>query len=167
MIRLDDLVHFLNELLHVGTQKEKAGLAIRAAAEVYKVGAAVDLSLQVIAEASRLNCDFLFTHHAAWPSTDADLAQVKTALIKEKRLSLYTCHEPLDTHPEIGRAISLVDILGWEAIQSFCDDLGVLARPPSQANLADLERTVSDKLRTSLSVLRGGNSIGLVGVIAG
>ena len=88
MIPLDQVVAFLDGFLDVKKYGEATGLAISGRREIRKIGGAVDLSMHAIEQAAALRCDLLFTHHAAWRSTDADLVDVKHKLMRRHGLSL-------------------------------------------------------------------------------
>ena len=94
---LVEVQNFLDELLAVGgLEKDSNGLVIDGQPMVTKVGLAVNCSLQAIESAHARRCDLLVTHHAAWPTTDAHLAEQKYDRLRELGISLYVAHECLD-----------------------------------------------------------------------
>ena len=106
-MKLDAIVHFLDGFLNPKAYGQDTGLRISCAAEVRKVGAAVNLSFYAIEQAKHSGCDLLFTHHDAWDSTDADLVDRKHELLRRHNISLYVSHDPLDHHPEFGTSVVL------------------------------------------------------------
>jgi len=167
MIPLHQTVAFLDSFLDVKTHGEDTGLVISGRPEVRKVGAAVDLSMYVIDRAAALGCDLLFTHHAAWRSTDADLVDVKHKLMRSRGLSLYTSHDPLDKHPEAGTAVVLAQTLGWRIRSAFCDGMGVLAESPASGTLTEVAEHVGEKLGVAPCLFDSGAAISPVAIIAG
>jgi putative NIF3 family GTP cyclohydrolase 1 type 2 len=88
---------YLDELLAVAElEPESNGLVLEGRAAVGKVGLAVNCSLQAIESAHTRRCDLLVTHHAAWPSTDAHLAEQKYDRLRELGIGLYVAHDCLD-----------------------------------------------------------------------
>jgi putative NIF3 family GTP cyclohydrolase 1 type 2 len=79
-----------------GLDQESNGLVIEGQPEVGKVGLAINCSLQAIESAHARRCDLLLTHHAAWPDTDAHLAEQKYDRLRELGISLYVAHDCLD-----------------------------------------------------------------------
>jgi putative NIF3 family GTP cyclohydrolase 1 type 2 len=65
----------------------------------------------------------IFTHHPlAYSEKAADFTPIKVEQLeelKEHHISLYSCHAPLDCHPEISTANALADALGLEDQKRF------------------------------------------------
>jgi putative NIF3 family GTP cyclohydrolase 1 type 2 len=99
---------YLDELLRVaGLEESGNGLVIGGRPLVSKVGLAVNCSFQAIEGAAERSCDLLVTHHAAWSSTDAHLAEEKYDRLRELGVNLYVAHECLDLARDIGTADAL------------------------------------------------------------
>ena len=94
---LVEVTDYLDELLNVaGLEEDSNGLVVSGRPVVTKVGLAVNCSLQAIESAHTRRCDLLLTHHAAWPSTDAHLADRKYDRLRQLDISLYVAHDCLD-----------------------------------------------------------------------
>jgi dinuclear metal center YbgI/SA1388 family protein len=94
---LIEVKDYLDELLNVdGLDADSNGLVVGGRPMITKVGLAVNCSLQVIASAELRRCDLLLTHHAAWPSTDAHLADQKYDRLRQLGINLYVAHDCLD-----------------------------------------------------------------------
>ena len=168
MVGLDNIVSYLDKLLDVGKyERDSNGLVISGRDCVRKVGGAVNLSLTSIRKAAGDGCDLLFTHHAAWKSTDADLVDVKHRLIRDANLSLYVAHDSLDFHAEVGSAMSLTRVLNWEVEGFFCDGLGVLVRPSDDASLDDITRRIARDISPDVMVWRQNGTVNFIGIIPG
>jgi putative NIF3 family GTP cyclohydrolase 1 type 2 len=100
---LTEVQGYLDELLAIGgLERESNGLVIPGRPLVTKVGLAVNCSLQAIESAHARRCDLLLTHHAAWPATDAHLADQKYDRLREMGISLYVAHDCLDRARDFG-----------------------------------------------------------------
>jgi dinuclear metal center YbgI/SA1388 family protein len=98
----------LDNLLNVEVlEPDSNGLVVDGRPTVAKVGLAVNCSFQVIESANERGCDLLLTHHAAWPSTDAYLADRKYDRLQELGISLYVAHDCLDRARGFGTADAL------------------------------------------------------------
>jgi len=166
-MKLDTIVNFLDGILKVKAHGENSGLKLTGRTKISKIGGAVDLSLSAIKQASQTGCDFLFTHHDAWSSTDADLAEKKTEFLRQRKISTYVSHDPLDLHPELGTAVSLARALSWHISDSFMNNLGVIAEVNNIFTLEELIPHVSATLNNKLYVVPAGGKIDRVGIIAG
>jgi dinuclear metal center YbgI/SA1388 family protein len=166
-MNLDKIVNYLDEFLNVKAHGEKTGLKITGKTKVRKLAAAVDLSLKAIDQAKKKGCDFLITHHDAWKSTDAELAEKKVHLLNEYEISTYVSHDPLDAHSEIGTSISLARALNWFDSAFFLDNIGVIVEPNSISTFDELIQHIEATLGTKLQIVRGNQNIGRVAIIAG
>ncbi len=167
MVSLSDVVSFLDRLLRVKELGEDTGLIISGEEDVEIVCGAVNLSFNSIEQAIDRDCNLLFTHHAAWKSTDADLVEVKHSRIRDAGMSWYVSHDPLDLHPEVGTAISLARVLNWEVKKFFCDGLGVLAKPGETTSLDALRLQIAEGINPNVQIWKQRETIDLVGIIAG
>lgn len=121
------------------------GLQIQNNGTVSAIGAAVDASLPAFEAAVSLGIDFLIVHHGLFwnpiPSfTGLHYAKLKFAF--DHNLAVYSCHLPLDAHPEIGNNRLLADALGLRPLKGFLNhegtDVALLAEAPaSRAVLAE------------------------------
>ncbi len=95
------------------------GLQFENSGNVKKVGAAVDASATVFAEAARRGIDLLLVHHgmfwqAQHPVVGPIYEKFKTLL--DADLAVYSAHLPLDKHREIGNNALLAKSLGLEIL---------------------------------------------------
>src|SRR5437867_9524680 len=106
MASLIQIVRHLDKYLRVGEIEDWPnalnGLQIENSGRVTKIGAAVDVSTRVLAQAAREQVNFLIVHHGLfWPGlqpvTSSLRRQLKLAL--ENDIALYSAHLPLDVHP--------------------------------------------------------------------
>ena len=89
---------------------------------VSKIGAAVDAGLVPFQKAIEAKIDFLIVHHGMFwngqkPIVGTEYQKIR-ALI-EGNLAVYSCHLPLDAHPEIGNNALLAQRLGIQPAGTF------------------------------------------------
>ncbi|MCH6256732.1 Nif3-like dinuclear metal center hexameric protein [Puniceicoccaceae bacterium K14] len=132
MTQLSDLVNFCNERSQISRVKDFPGayngLQFENSGQVTKIGAAVDSGLIPFQKSIAAGIDFLIVHHGMhWngvrPAVGVEYQKIK-ALI-EGNLAVYSCHLPLDAHPEIGNSAILATKLGIEACGTFAPYEGV------------------------------------------
>lgn len=178
-MKLEFLVQYLDEYLGVSTHPDDPaalnGLQVGGPDEVRRVVAAVDASEASIAEAVRRNADLLLVHHGLFweglrPLTGRLLRRVRPLV--EKGVALYSCHLPLDSHPEVGNCALLARSLGITPAGRFAayhgvgiGVHGVVDSPLApEALAARAEQAVGSPVR----LLRGGpDRIERVGVLTG
>src|SRR5437879_2894328 len=104
-----EIVRYTDDYLRsrgiVDVENAQNGLQIENSGEVTKIGAAVDISTRVLAEAAKRNVDLLIVHHGLFwlglqPVIGALRRQLKLAF--ENDIAVYSAHLPLDLHPEVG-----------------------------------------------------------------
>src|SRR5207249_12272305 len=103
------------------------GLQIENSGRITRLGAAVDVSTRVLAEAAKKKVDLLIVHHGLfWPGlqpvTRALRRQLHLAF--ENDIALYSAHLPLDIHPKVGNNAKLVEALGLKSAQPFLEEKG-------------------------------------------
>lgn len=81
------------------------------------IGAAVDANIKTFEKAIEAKVDFLIVHHGLFwngitPITGTNYKKLK--LLLDHNIALYSCHLPLDGHPEIGNNACLAKELGLE-----------------------------------------------------
>ncbi|MDR2806869.1 MAG: Nif3-like dinuclear metal center hexameric protein [Puniceicoccales bacterium] len=116
---LFEVIQYCDERLNIEAiaDEERAcnGLQFQNSGEINKIAAAVDASLEVIEKAAAIEANFLIVHHglfwgATIPIRDAVYEKYKYLIAHD--IALYSCHLPLDAHPEIGNNAILAKILG-------------------------------------------------------
>lgn len=103
------------------------GLQIENSGGITRVGAAVDVSTRVLAEAAKKKVDLLIVHHGLFwaglqPVTRALRRKLQIAF--ENDIALYSAHLPLDIHPNAGNNAQLVAALGLKSAQPFLEEKG-------------------------------------------
>ncbi len=130
---------------------------------VTKIGAAVDAGLVPFQKAIEAKIDFLIVHHGmfwqgARPVVGSEHAKVK-ALV-EGNLAVYSCHLPLDAHPEIGNNALLAKKLGIVHEGSFLPyqgtDIGFVGS--WQSTRADLRAALKSVFGQRFSAMEFGSS---------
>jgi dinuclear metal center YbgI/SA1388 family protein len=131
MASLDEIVSYTNRFLRIRDVDDWDnafnGLQIENSGRVTRIGAAVDVSTQVLTEAQKRDVNFLIVHHGLfWPG----LQPIQGALRRQLRLAfendiaLYSAHLPLDIHPRVGNNAQLVAALGLKSAQPFLEEKG-------------------------------------------
>ncbi len=119
MPTLADLVAFCDQSTRRSAWKDHPnalnGLQLENNGRVTKIGAAVDAGRVPFARAAAAGVDFLIVHHGLYwtapqPMTGAHYARFATAI--QANLAVYSCHLPLDGHPELGNNALLARQLG-------------------------------------------------------
>lgn len=119
MVDLGRLVSFLDQYLNVSGFSEPTlnGLQVSGPKQVQRVAFAVDGVLHTFEAAAAWKADLMIVHHGLywgrqWPLRGADYKRIK--VLMEGPMALYAAHWPLDAHPEVGHAATLLRQLGAE-----------------------------------------------------
>ena len=111
------------------------GLQVEGRREIKKIAVCVDACLATIAQAIALDADFMIVHHGLFWGAKAPVTGAyyqRLALLIKNDLPLYSCHLPLDIHPEVGNNAVLARKLGLEPTGTFGEfegtPIGVTAR---------------------------------------
>lgn len=183
MIKRDELVKFLNEMLKLKDfpgDISNNGLQIEGREKVEKILFAVDACQEVFDIAKEEKCDFIFVHHGIswggglkrWVGMDAR----RFAALFNNGISLYGCHLPLDAHDTYGNNAVLSDIVGLKNRKAFFEYDGAeigfsgnFDRAQSLENIAavlgealeitPLLRGDAQKLISSAAIVSGGGGI--------
>jgi len=120
-MKLESIFQYLNSYLLVGGHPDYPnavnGLQVEGPKEVSHVAVAVDASEAAIAEAVTRGADLLIVHHGLfWDGLEPLVGRHfrKVRALIEGKVALYSCHLPLDSHPEVGNCILLAKALGLE-----------------------------------------------------
>jgi dinuclear metal center YbgI/SA1388 family protein len=161
---------YLDELLDVaGLEESGNGLIVGGRPQVSKIGLAVNCSFQAIEDAAQRRCELLITHHAAWPSTDAHLAEQKYERLRQLGLNLYAAHECLDQAREFGTADALARSIDV-AIQGPFKPNGEHAwgvHGITTGHFSQLVTRVGSKLGIEPQAWKNTDSFGHVAIVAG
>lgn len=90
--------------------------------EVETVAFAVDAASQTIEAAAERGADALVVHHGiSWGGIERVTGREYDHVSKliENDLALYVSHLPLDSHPELGNAAGIADLLGLGSREAF------------------------------------------------
>jgi dinuclear metal center YbgI/SA1388 family protein len=161
---------YLDELLQVaGLEESSNGLLVGGRPMVKKVGLAVNCSFQALEGAGQRQCDLLITHHAAWPSSDAHLAEQKYERLRQLGINLYVAHDCLDRARDFGTADSLARAVRVAIQKPFKADgeyeLGV--HGVTTGNFAEFAARVASQLGTEPTAWKNSASFGQVAIVAG
>lgn len=121
MAALHEIVDFLAEYLKLDEFEDSSlnGLQIEGAAEVTKIGAAVDAGLAVLEDAAARGVNLLLVHHGLFWGQPRAVTGAHKEFIRlslEKGISLFAAHLPLDAHPRLGNNALLSRLLELDAI---------------------------------------------------
>ena len=116
---LNDLVNYCNERLRVASIEDYEGavngLQFQNSGKVRCIASAVDGSLEVIQKAADLNVQLLIVHHGLFWGKHVPIIKnfyEKYKLLIQNDIAVYSCHLPLDGHPEIGNNAQIAKLLG-------------------------------------------------------
>ena len=117
MVQRDELIKWLNDYLKISQFSDYCpnGLQLEGNSEIKLITCAVSSSLSMIKKSVQINSDLLIVHHGLiwkgdWNTiTGGYYQRVKTAL--DHNLNIAGYHLPLDSHQEIGNAVSLGKLL--------------------------------------------------------
>jgi dinuclear metal center YbgI/SA1388 family protein len=90
--------------------------------EVERVAFAVDAAEQTIEEAATWGADALVVHHGlSWGGIERVTGRQYRRItpLVENDVALYVSHLPLDSHPELGNAAGVADLLGLDSREPF------------------------------------------------
>jgi len=149
------------------------GLQIENSGRVTKIGAAVDVSTQVLTAAPKRHVDLLLVHHGLfWPGlqtvTGVFHRQLKLAF--ENDIALYSAHLPLDVHPDVGNNAQLAAALGFKSTKPFLEEKGELVglRARDALPRAELIRKLRRVLRGPIKTFNfGPKETTRIGIVTG
>ena len=178
-MKLESLVQYLDEYLgatgHPDYPGALNGLQVGGPEAVERIVVAVDASEASITEAAARGADLMIVHHGLFwgglrPLTGRNLRRVRGLL--ENRIALYSCHLPLDGHPEVGNSALLARAIGLQLEGRFAAyqgaEVGWHGRPTQPLDLPGLVATLETTLEGPVHVVPGGpERIDRVGVVTG
>jgi len=143
--------------------------------EVSRVAATVDLSTATIEKAQACGADLLVVHHGLFWGGLRNISGAYGARVRaliEADMALYSCHLPLDSHPEVGNCVLLARALSLNLKGRFggyqnCE-IGWWGELPRPMNLDDLTEQIEEAVGGRVRSVAGGTRPPfLVGVITG
>ena len=154
---LTELVAYLNDYLSVRDipdyREAYNGLQVEGRREIRKIAVCVDACLATITQAIAVQADLMIVHHGLFWGAKAPVTgayyQRLAALIKND-LPLYSCHLPLDVHPEVGNNAVLARKLGLEPTGTFGEFEGTPIGVTAQTELSRAEFV--SRVRAALNI---------------
>lgn len=179
-MKLESLLQYLDGYLQISAHPDYPGalngLQVEGGREeISHLVAAVDASEAAILEAIECGADVLMVHHGLFwggprPLTGRLMRRVRPLV--EAGVSLWSCHLPLDGHPEVGNSALLAKALGLEIEGRFAAyqgaQVGWHGRLEPALGAEELRARAVDALGGPVRVLDGGpERIERVGVVTG
>jgi len=151
------------------------GLQVAGSSQVFKIGFAVDPSLDAISKAKEAKCQMLIVHHGLFwgepvPITNALHKRVK--MLIDSNINLYAVHLPLDIDERFGNNIEISKKLGLINLERFGGSeglmLGFKGFLDKEIRLSDFLETAEQKIgRIINKACFGPTNIKKIGVISG
>ncbi len=174
---LQELVAYLDDYLAIGSVPDYPdafnGLQVEGRETVNRVALAVDACAATIEQAVAGSADMLLVHHGLFWGSKAPVTgpyyRRLSGLIRAG-MSLYSCHLPLDAHPEVGNNHVLARRLGLHPGGRFGEHEGVPIGVWADVEIerSDLAHKLSDELNVLPLVLTTGPStVKRVAVVTG
>jgi putative NIF3 family GTP cyclohydrolase 1 type 2 len=118
------------------------GLMLKGAEEVSNVFLAVfptdDVLIKFLDQSQE--GDLLFMHHplfmecgdprGAWGKGFVPIKEHFIDAVREKKLSIYTCHMPMDVNKKVGTSISIAEAFHATVVDSFFEECGLICEIP-------------------------------------
>jgi dinuclear metal center YbgI/SA1388 family protein len=154
-MRRDELVAYLNDLLHVGAIKDISnnGLQVEGSDEVSRLALAVDAGQAAIQGAEEAGAQMLVVHHGFFwgkPLMVTGIHRKRLHRLFAADISLYAVHLPLDFHDDVGNNVTLARWLALEGVAPFGDykgyPAGVKGQYPEAVPLDRFVRRVEEVL---------------------
>jgi dinuclear metal center YbgI/SA1388 family protein len=177
-ISRDSIVSLLDKTLRTSDIPDRSvnGLQVEGAAEVTKIGLAVDASLETYKLAKKNGCLMVIVHHGMiWEGiksvTGPIYKQIK--FLAENNINLYASHLPLDLHPTLGNNILIAKTLRLKNVQPFGMykngmHIGYEGYLPRPAPLKSVSELMKKKFGGQATVLPfGPQKISRVAIISG
>ncbi|MDR2201043.1 MAG: Nif3-like dinuclear metal center hexameric protein [Puniceicoccales bacterium] len=173
---LSDIVKYCNERLDIGAFEDYEnafnGLQFQNSGSVSKVAAAVDASSEAIEKAVQRGADLLVVHHGLfWGKTIpvTHLIYEKYKQLMDHDLAIYSCHLPLDAHPEIGNNALLAQLLGLTEIEKAFElhngKIGVIGNCSMERGAFKL--FLESTFPRVIAMEFGPENIGKIGIVSG
>lgn len=178
-MQLESLLQYVDEYLSVKEHPDYPtalnGLQVAGPDRVSLVTTAVDASAASISEAVTRGADLLIVHHGLFwgglrPITGPLFQRVSTLI--QAGTALYSCHLPLDAHPEVGNAALLGRALGLTLDGRFAAfdgaEIGWHGSLPEPMDLSALVALTQSAVGGAVHSIPGGpDRVERVGVVTG
>lgn len=131
-MKLESILQYLESVLEVSGHPDYStalnGLQVEGPAEVGRICASVDVSEEVIQAAAAAGADLLIVHHGLFWSGLQPLIGRRFRKVRgliDAEVGLYSCHLPLDAHPEYGNCALLSRAIGVDPVDRLGSYKGV------------------------------------------
>jgi len=177
IMRSKDLTNYLDEYLRIGEVPDyKAaynGLQVEGVGDITSIAVAVDACLSTINSAVEAGVDMIVVHHGLFWGANAPICGIyyrRLAALLKNDIGLYSCHLPLDVHPEVGNNHVLARKLGLTPDGTFAEfegtPIGVTA--DADTSLSRFVQNVRDVLNVEPKVIAcGPAAVRRVGILTG
>jgi len=171
------IVNFIDKQLRIKEISDLSlnGLQVAGSSQVFKIGFAVDASLDAISKAKEAKCQLLIVHHGlfwgeAFPITHVFHKRIK--MLIDSNINLYAVHLPLDIDERFGNNIEIAKKLNLANIERFGGTeglmLGFKGFLEKETKLSDFLEAAEQKIgRIINKACFGPSNIKKIGVISG
>ena len=172
-----DLFAYLDDYLAVRDTPDYKeaynGLQVEGRTDIRRVAVCVDACFATIKMALAANADLMIVHHGIFWGAKAPVTgnyYQRLALLIQNQLPLYSCHLPLDVHPEVGNNAVLTRNLGLEPSGTFGSFEGLPIGVMAETNLS--REAFTDRVKNALHIeplviATGPEIVRRVGVLTG
>jgi dinuclear metal center YbgI/SA1388 family protein len=148
----DAIVALLDKTLRTSEIPDSSvnGLQVEGAAEITRVGLAVDASLETYRLAEEKGCQMVVVHHGMiWDGIKRVTGPVyrQIEFLVTRGINLYASHLPLDMHPTLGNSVLIAKALGLKNIQPFGAYKGSYIGFEGYLPRAETVKSMADKVR--------------------
>ena len=172
-----ELIAYLDDYLAVRDTPDYKeaynGLQVEGRDDIQHLAVCVDACFATIEMALAANADLMIVHHGLFWGAKAPVTGSyyrRLALLMKNDLPLYSCHLPLDVHPEVGNNAVLTRKLGLEPTGTFGSFEGLPLGVTAETNLP--REAFTDRVRHALGIeplviATGPQIVRRVGVLTG
>src|SRR5579871_3133163 len=176
-MRTEALTRYLDDYLAIQAvpdwKEAYNGLQVEGPAEIHRIATAVDVCVATLERAVEESADLLIVHHGLFWGRKAPVTGAyyrRLALLIKHDLALYSCHTPLDAHPEVGNNHVLARKLGLTPAGAFGDVQGVALGVWAETELPrdQFVSRVEEALQVRpMTIATGPDTVRRVGVVTG
>jgi len=177
MVYLKQITSFLDNWLNISEIEDRSlnGLQVGGKSEVYKIGVAVDASMETFQKALQQKCDMIIVHHGLlWKDVTSVSGTLYNRIkyLMQTGMSFYAAHLPLDKHNEVGNNIQICKLLDLKNLKEFGlhngVKLGFSGELESEISFEVFVELINKRLDTQSKFLNfGPKTIKKVGVVSG
>lgn len=178
MAKLEKVVGFLDGFLKTAEFDDLSwnGLQFEGRADIGCVAFAVDAGIDTFNAAAKEGADMVVVHHGHfWRNSNpsyASWSKKRIEILREKGMSLYASHLPLDAHPVAGNNAQLLKLIGAKVTGEFGTyggrPIGWKGRLPRPVAVEEIAGTLEREIGASCRVLPfGAKEVSTVGVVSG